>query len=62
MADNKSGVPGSTTNGNNAATPYEPPAQNDTDTSFIKGFGTPSPKSIEKQIDKAGGQQKKAVE
>jgi hypothetical protein len=52
-----SGVPGSTTNGDNAKA-YEPPAQNDSDTSFIKGFGTPSPKSIEKKIDANLGQSK----
>jgi hypothetical protein len=46
--------------GNNAE-PYKEPPKTD-DTSFIKGFGTPMPPSIEKKIDKAGGQQKKAVE
>jgi hypothetical protein len=62
MAKNESGVPGSAMNGDENAAPYTAPKQGDTDVSFIKGFGTPSPKSIEGKIDRAGGQQKKAVE
>jgi hypothetical protein len=42
------------------ATPYKETPPSD-DTSFIKGFGMPMPPSIEKKIDRAGGQ-KKAVE
>jgi hypothetical protein len=60
MAKDPSGVPG--LNDGNNADAYVPPAQGDTDTSFIEGFGTPSPKSIEGKIDRAGGQQKRAVE
>jgi hypothetical protein len=60
--DSGSGVPGTTTNGDNAATPYTPPAQNDCDTSFIKGFGSDSPKSIQKKIFGIPEQTKKAVE
>jgi hypothetical protein len=42
------------------ATPYKETPPSD-DTSFIKGFGMPMPPSIEKKIDRAGGQ-KKAVD
>jgi hypothetical protein len=56
-----SGVPGTTTNGDNAKA-YEPPAQNDSDTSFIKGFGSDSPKSIQKKIFGIPEQTSKAVE
>ena len=60
MAD-KSGVPGLNSD-NGVATPYEPPAQNDNDTSFLNSVGnTPRfPKSTEKQIDANLGQSKKS--
>jgi hypothetical protein len=59
--DSGSGIPGTTTNGDNAKA-YEPPAQNDTDVSFIEGFGSDSPKSIQKKIFNIPAQTKKAVE
>jgi hypothetical protein len=62
MAENKSGVPGTALNGNDNAKAYEPPAQGDSDTSFIKGFGSDSPKSIQKKIFDIPAQTKKAVE
>jgi hypothetical protein len=43
------------------AKPYVEPKEDDP-REFIKGFGTPSPKSILGKIEKAGGQHKKAVE
>jgi hypothetical protein len=60
MAD-KSGVPG--LNDGKDADAYEPPAQNDSDTSFMTSVGnTPRfPKGIEKTvIDPALGQSKKS--
>jgi hypothetical protein len=59
MAKDESGVPG--LNSGPIAEPYQEPAVK-SDVSFIRGRGTPSPKSIEGKIERAGGQQKKAVE
>jgi hypothetical protein len=60
MAKDPSGVPG--LNDGKNADAYEPPAQGDSDTSFLNSVGnTPRfPKSIEKQIDANLGQSKKS--
>jgi hypothetical protein len=62
MAKNESGVPGTALNGDDNAKAYSPPSQGDTDVSFIEGFGSDSPKSIQKKIFSIPEQTKKAVE
>jgi hypothetical protein len=58
MSKNDSGVPNLNSD-KGVAQPYEAPEVTN-DTSYIKGFGSPSPKSIEKQIDANIGQSKKS--